>query len=70
MRSSARRVLYARSAALCVLHARSEDEAREFAKALGHIHPVEKIVISEIGAVVGTHVGPGAIGFTGVRKGE
>ncbi len=54
---------------LCVLYSRNEDEAREFLEQLSSIHPREKIVMAEIGAVVGTHVGPGAIGFTGVRKG-
>lgn len=55
---------------LCVLHSRNEGEAREFVEQLGSIHPIEKIVVAEIGAVVGTHIGPGAIGFTGVRKGS
>ncbi len=53
---------------LCVLHSRSEDEARALAQQLSHIQPVDQIVIAEIGAVVGTHVGPGALGFTGVQK--
>lgn len=55
---------------LCILHSRNEAEAREVAKELGSLHPHEKIVIAEIGAVVGTHVGPGAIGFTAVRKND
>lgn len=55
---------------LCILHSRNETEARELAKLMGSFHPAEKIVIAEIGAVVGTHVGPGALGFTGVRKSD
>ncbi len=54
---------------LCVLYSRNEDEARAFLEQLSSIHPREKIMMAEIGAVVGTHIGPGAIGFTGVRKG-
>lgn len=53
---------------LCVLHGRAEAEAKAFAAELGAVHPQEKIVIAEIGSVVGVHVGPGCIGITGIRK--
>ena len=53
---------------LCVLHCRAEAEAQQLVQQLGHVHPVEQIVVAEIGAVVGTHIGPGALGFTGVRQ--
>ncbi|HBW50884.1 MAG TPA: DegV family EDD domain-containing protein [Herpetosiphon sp.] len=53
---------------LAVLYSRNEAEAREFAQSLNEIFPADRIVLAEIGAVVGTHIGPGALGFTGVRK--
>ncbi|MFD3164419.1 MULTISPECIES: DegV family protein [Herpetosiphon] len=53
---------------LAVLYSRNEEEAQEFAQSLNEIFPAERIVLAEIGAVVGTHIGPGALGFTGVRK--
>ncbi|HEY1014799.1 MAG TPA: DegV family protein [Herpetosiphonaceae bacterium] len=53
---------------LCVLHGRAEEDAKAFAQQLSDVHPAEKIVIAEIGSVVGVHVGPGCIGITGIRK--
>ncbi|MBP8252032.1 MAG: DegV family protein [Herpetosiphon sp.] len=53
---------------LCVLHSRNTTEAHEFAQSLKHELGNDNIMVAEIGAVVGTHIGPGAIGFTGVRK--
>jgi DegV family protein with EDD domain len=48
---------------LCVLHAQAHD-VDDFIAMLEPIMPASKIVVGEIGPVVGVHTGPGTIGVT------
>ncbi|MBI4321340.1 MAG: DegV family protein [Chloroflexi bacterium] len=47
---------------LAVVHSNCPDEANELAEILGRGMPRERKIVTEIGPVLGTHVGPGAIG--------
>ncbi|HIC94341.1 MAG TPA: hypothetical protein EYP09_08855 [Anaerolineae bacterium] len=53
---------------LAVMHARAPTLAQELAGMLAHLHPPERIVVSQVGAILGTHVGPGAVGICCVLK--
>lgn len=56
---------------LAVLHARAPADAEQLANRMGEFFPRERIVIAEVGAVLGTHAGAGAVGVTAVvRKAE
>ena len=46
---------------LAVEYGTTPDEAEEFAQRLGSIFPRERIYISRISPVIGTHVGPHAL---------
>jgi DegV family protein with EDD domain len=49
----------------CVLHAVAEDAARQVAQQLESRFTIQRpIIFSEIGPVIGTYVGPGALGVT------
>ncbi|MDO8671426.1 MAG: DegV family protein [Dehalococcoidia bacterium] len=53
---------------LAVAHAQRPEAAEEVRRALSAIHPYDRILLTEIGCVVGTHAGPGTIGVAGTRK--
>jgi DegV family protein with EDD domain len=46
-----------------VLHAAAPDAASSVADRLSHLNSGSKPAIIEVGSVIGTHVGPGAVGF-------
>ena len=48
---------------LAIMHANAPAVAQELAGMLAHLHPLERIVVSQVGAILGTHVGPGAVGI-------
>lgn len=48
--------------ALCVVHGYDEEDAAKLVDMLAPIYPREQILISHIGAVLGTHIGPRAVG--------
>jgi len=52
---------------VAVMHARAPEVAQQVADMLAAWHPRERIVIGEIGVVLGTHAGPGAVGIGGLR---
>ena len=47
---------------VAVVHANAPDLAQEVAAMLAPIHPSDRILICPVGAILGTHVGPGAVG--------
>lgn len=53
---------------LAVLYSTGEEQARQIADQLGDIHPRDRIMFSQLGAVVGTHAGPGTLGFIGLKQ--
>ena len=59
---------YAPSDHLIVLHAAALDTAKSIAERLAHLNSGAKPAIIEVGSVIGTHVGPGAVGFASVAK--
>ena len=50
-------------AELCVMHNTTPQEAEALRERLGSLLPQEKILISRVGPIIGTHIGPGAIGI-------
>ncbi len=56
--------------ALSVLHSTTPDDAKDIAQRLSQLAPKEKIVMSRVGPVVGTYLGPGALGIAVRRKGK
>jgi len=54
--------------AYMVQHIQAPREARELAERGTEIFGVEPLVISEIGPVIGTHVGPGLLGAGGIPR--
>jgi fatty acid-binding protein DegV len=54
--------------AYMVQHIQAPGEARELAERGAEIFGVEPLVISEIGPVIGTHVGPGLLGAGGISS--
>ena len=54
---------------LAVVHTNDADLAQQVRETLGRLHPVERIPISEVGPVLGAHVGPGAVGVACVVAG-
>lgn len=48
---------------LSVMHAAAEDLAKDLKETLSSTFPAEHILLSETGPVLGTHVGPGAVGI-------
>jgi DegV family protein with EDD domain len=55
---------------LAVLYTTWEDSARQLADqiAAAGTFPRDQIVIAQMGAVIGTHIGPGGLGVNGIRK--
>ena len=49
-----------------MLHSDSPEAAAELAAIITHLVPPERILIAEIGPVLGTHSGPGAMGLADV----
>jgi fatty acid kinase fatty acid binding subunit len=52
--------------AYMVQHIQAPDQARELAARATEIFGREPLVVSEIGPVIGTHVGPGLLGAGGI----
>ena len=50
--------------ALAVMHSTTSDEAASFAQGLDRFFPRERIHIGRFGPVMGTYLGPGALGVT------
>ena len=48
---------------LAVIHAEAPQHAKTVQEMLAKTFPIEHIVMSETGPVLGTHVGPGAVGI-------
>ena len=48
---------------LCIMHATTPEDAEEMAQRLGQLVPEKQIVMARIGPVVGTYLGPGALGL-------
>lgn len=53
---------------LAVMHAADEEGAAELAEMLKPLNPPEPLIIGHIGAVLGTHVGPGGVGVCCLAK--
>jgi len=53
---------------LVVLHTAARETASRIAERLAHLNSGVKPAIIEAGAVIGTHAGPGAVGFAGVER--
>jgi DegV family protein with EDD domain len=53
---------------LAVLHSDFPEAAGELASMVTHLHPLERLLIVEIGPALGTHLGPGAVGLTCVKR--
>lgn len=54
---------------MAVEYTTTQEEAVALAQSLDHVFPKERIYISSIGAVMGTHLGPGALGVA-ILEGE
>lgn len=54
---------------LAVMHADALPVARELADMLAPLHPPDRTLVSQVGAILGTHAGPGAVGVACVMKG-
>ena len=53
---------------LAVIHSDIPEEAAKLAEMVAHLHPPERTLIAEIGPVLGTHLGPGAVGLACVTS--
>ena len=47
---------------LAVLHTNAPQEAQRLAEEISFLHPLERILIAEVGVIIGTHAGPNALG--------
>ena len=56
------------AAEMCILHAGSEDLAKEVRSRLSDIFPADKMFYAEAGPGIGTHAGPGAVGVAAILK--
>jgi fatty acid-binding protein DegV len=52
-----------------IQHIRDPLRAEELAEAGREIYGSDPLFVSEVGPVIGTHVGPGLLGVAGVRSG-
>ena len=52
---------------VAVMHARAPEEAQRLAAAVARAFPGAEVVTGQLGAVLTTHTGPGAIGFAYVK---
>jgi len=56
---------------LALVHTHAIERVEELRGQISNIFPVEKIIlIEEVAPVIGAHIGPGAVGFIGVTKGN
>jgi DegV family protein with EDD domain len=53
---------------VAVLHARAPELAEEVATAISDLFPRQKIVLAEIGCILGSYTGPGVYGVAGIRE--
>lgn len=53
---------------VAVMHANALAVARELAEMLAPLHSPDRIIISQVGAILGTHAGPSAVGVACVMK--
>jgi DegV family protein with EDD domain len=55
---------------LAILYTTWEQQARDMADQIGAagIFPRDRIVLAQMGAVIGTHIGPGGLGVNGIRR--
>ena len=56
-------------AELCILHSAAAQEAEGLAAELASLYPREKMVVAQCGPVLGTYLGPGALGAV-VRRAD
>ena len=58
------------SSTVCIAHADCPEKAEELKALVLEVHPEAEVLISEIGPVIGAHVGPGMLmlGFWGDAK--
>jgi len=47
---------------LAVLHSNAPQEAQRLAEEISFLHPLERILIAEVGVIIGTHAGPNGLG--------
>jgi DegV family protein with EDD domain len=47
---------------LAVLHSNAPQEAQRLAEEISFLHPLERILIAEVGVIIGTHTGPNGLG--------
>ena len=55
---------------VAVMHANAPAIAWQLAEMLAPIHPPDRILIGQVGAILGTHAGPGAVGVACVIAGR
>jgi len=53
---------------VAVMHANVPAIAQQLVKMLSPIHPPDRILIGQVGAILGTHAGPGAVGVACVMR--
>ncbi len=53
---------------LAIIHAVAPEPAAEVRDRLGELHPVDRIIVTEAGPVLGAHAGPGAVGISCVLE--
>ena len=53
---------------MCVAYTTTPDDAKDLSDRLQELIPNEKIILSQVGPVVGTHSGPGVLAVA-LRKG-
>lgn len=47
---------------LAVLHSNAPQEAQRLAEEISFLHPLERILVAEVGVIIGTHAGPNGLG--------
>lgn len=47
---------------LAVLHSDAPQEAQRLTEEISFLHPLERILIAEVGVIIGTHAGPNGLG--------
>jgi len=54
---------------VAVMHANAPATAQQLVEMLAPLHPPERILVGQVGAILGTHAGPGAVGVACVVGG-
>ncbi len=54
---------------VAVMHANALATAQQLVEMLSPLHPPDRILIGQVGAILGTHAGPGAVGVACVMEG-